>query len=649
MTWDAKTRVLRYPNPEALNARIRQLEGTPNQVFVSFVEVSGRVESMGYARHWVQGQAILARPGPLHSHDVGAHLPGFLLLPRELVEASRRKLTLLFALADDPVLGHNKLLNMHVRSHIDAVGSSIDVASAMWGTALGDGDGMIRDYQDDHLVLMGQNASALSDIFEMDDLSEDEHAHLRVLLEQASPVGVTRERIRQLYGLTRQRLESEEAVARRKTSPAAPRAEGGLEENRSVLYPREGRKLVIGPMALPDVQDTVPPDRPASSESLGIMEERVMEIPADQAIWVIGGAIAEYASVAKQVTLVIAPGSQLQDEAYQYIHQLAQQHGVALTLVQLDVVDHAPGYSQFAALLEAYRQQGPSENYRLRSFSGSGPQVQGRIVASDLVDPETITPEVQDRIAAKALLAISNVEVLDMLALGALASFETGLVRFLAEVIEEHAAIGNAGSSIVEPLEHLRAVVEETRGAVNPTGDFTANIAVLAASLGGSLAQLKASPAKGGLEEGVQVRSVEAVMAYVDLELVPTLQRLQGKGHAQLVLVPVDRGPAAPDSSGLKLYADASVAGWAQQMAPKAQFVELSDTPDVLILDAAIQHQLPESHPLALFVNPGQRPDDAVVQALLAQARMLDGRAIDLAGGPIGTVVINDRKYAIYA
>lgn len=90
--------LLIYPDVDGMNARIELLKGTDLEVFVRFWTFYGYDGTGGEgghrrcAEHWAfgadgQGRAVIRSAGQgIHHHDLGAHMLGYLLLPREVVD-----------------------------------------------------------------------------------------------------------------------------------------------------------------------------------------------------------------------------------------------------------------------------------------------------------------------------------------------------------------------------------------------------------------------------------------------------------------------------------------------------------------------------------------------------------------------------------
>ncbi len=215
MVHDHSAHVLRYPDGQALNARVAKLRGTPDEIFVSFVNVQGEVNPMTYARYWAQGQAALAEaPSELFWHDHGSHLPAFLTFPPELVEASRGEMAFLIALADDASLMSNARFKTRVDELIKDMVSHVEDISSEWAASLIEGkSGLIHLYGSTEI--RRGSASSLGKVLSQEFSSQmtfEQRGRLAALARTASRASVTPKRIRTLYAKTYERLVSKESA-----------------------------------------------------------------------------------------------------------------------------------------------------------------------------------------------------------------------------------------------------------------------------------------------------------------------------------------------------------------------------------------------------------------------------------------------------
>lgn len=130
--WNAPTHELRYPNAEALNARIAALNGA-SPILSRFVEVPDRASSFVYLRHWARREAVLAPIATprYHEHDIGVHLPGFLVLPSDIVECSSGQAAFLVQVAESPHLQAASFQQL-VQRDIRHRAGLLDSMTVMW-------------------------------------------------------------------------------------------------------------------------------------------------------------------------------------------------------------------------------------------------------------------------------------------------------------------------------------------------------------------------------------------------------------------------------------------------------------------------------------------------------------------------------------
>lgn len=136
--------LLIYPDVDGMNARIELLKGTDLEVFVRFWTFYGYEGTGGEAghrrcaEHWAygsngQGREMVRSVGQsLHHHDLGVHMLGYLVLPREVVDilvGQFRALILLQRLVDAGKISHPELVK-DIAYRINSRIEFVDAASS---------------------------------------------------------------------------------------------------------------------------------------------------------------------------------------------------------------------------------------------------------------------------------------------------------------------------------------------------------------------------------------------------------------------------------------------------------------------------------------------------------------------------------------
>jgi hypothetical protein len=107
---------LRYPDAISLNARIerynKKVAGKGLEIDVRFWNFDGTGEAPArpFLEHWANGEAVFAMDGINHYHDRGSHLVALLMLPKPVLERSKKITRFLLRVRDDKVFKKNPKL-----------------------------------------------------------------------------------------------------------------------------------------------------------------------------------------------------------------------------------------------------------------------------------------------------------------------------------------------------------------------------------------------------------------------------------------------------------------------------------------------------------------------------------------------------------